>query len=404
VTASLRRRSVGALVLALGLIVIASVEPTPLAAQAPPEVSGSSDWRQVSVGGTSACGVRTTGRLYCWGDNTQDQIGRGSDTASYVTPVEVSPGFTNWTAVSVGGQHACARRATGQAYCWGSDAYGQVGDGVPAGNRDAATLVAGGFSDWTSVSAGDSHTCGRRANGRLYCWGSNGAGKIGDGEETGVRLAPRLVTGGIINWTSVSAGDSHTCGRRANGQVWCWGADGEGQLGNGGSNGARNVPTLVAGGNPTWTSVSASGFHTCGRRSNGRIYCWGFDGGGTLGDGPGASSRPTPTLVAGGVTAWTAVNGGFLHACGRRTNGRLYCWGDGLHGAVGDGTIGINRFTPVAVAGGATDWTTVEGGGVSTCALTTARRLYCWGEDTAGLLGNGGADTRQTRPSEVYSP
>jgi alpha-tubulin suppressor-like RCC1 family protein len=399
----LGRRSVSALVLVVGLLALTPTSPAEGAAQAPPEVSGSSDWRQVSVGGTSACGVRTTGRLYCWGDNTQDQIGRGSDVASYGTPVEVSPGFANWTAVSVGGQHACARRATGQLYCWGSDAFGQVGDGGTNANRDVATLVAGGISDWTAVSAGARHTCGRRANGRLYCWGSNGSGQVGNLTENSLWLQPKLVAGGITDWTAVSAGEAHNCGRRANGQLWCWGSDTEGQLGNGGADTDANRPRLVSGA-AGWTSVAAGGFRTCGRRTTGRLYCWGTDAAGGVGDGGGVATRTAPVLVAGGATNWTAVSSGYAHSCGRRSTGHLACWGDGLHGAVGDGTIGTNRFAPVTVAGHATDWTAVEGGDLSTCAITTARRLYCWGEDTAGLLGNSGADTRQIRPTETYNP
>jgi len=395
-------RVVGA-TFALGVALLADATPSTGEAGPPPE-TGSSDWRVVSVGNLHTCGIRASGRLYCWGSDGDGRLGNGGANTDQPVPVQVAGGFTDWTGVSANGSHTCGRRATGRAYCWGSDSAGQVGDGGTNTPRTVPTLVAGGITNWTSVSAGATHSCGRRATGQLYCWGADFSSQLGNGGADLDRGAPRLVAGGIVDWTSVSGGDSHTCARRANGRIYCWGYDGDGELGNGGANADRSVPTLVAGGFTDWASVVAGDLQTCGRRASGRIYCWGSDSDGQIGDGAPSGDRGGPTLVAGGVTTWTSVAPGGSHTCGRRASGRLYCWGNDSSGEVGDGGTNTDRFAPVQVAGGATDWTSVDSGGSTTCARITSGRLFCWGRDNVGQLGDGGTNTNQPRPVQVFGP
>jgi len=395
---------VGRVVLfAVGLLLSAMLAPAPAGArQAPPE-AGSSDWRTVSAGGQHTCGIRTTGRLYCWGSNSDGQVGANSATFNFLTPVQVAGGATTWTAVVAGGVHACGIRTPGRLYCWGRDTYGQLGNGLQNQDRLSPFLVAGGITDWVAVTAGDHHTCGLRRNHRLYCWGHDIYGQLGNGAPNQDRFSPTLVAGGITDWASVSAGPYHTCGRRTSGRIYCWGNDEAGKLGNGGLNADRPIPTLVAGGITNWTSVSAGGSHTCGRRATGRIYCWGSDGSGELGDGEPLTDRSTPGLVGGGASPWIAVDASSGFTCGRRAPGRILCWGTDFGGALGDGGADEDRSFPYTVAGSATDWTAVSSNFSHTCAVTTARRLYCWGYGFAGELGNGGQANFDT-PEEVFAP
>jgi hypothetical protein len=388
--------------LALGAAVLNGA-PATAAQPSPPPESGSSDWRSVSVGYRTTCGIRTTGRLYCWGADGLGQLGDGGTNTDQPLPVEVAGNATNWTAVSTNGGHTCGRRATGRLYCWGSDSDGQVGDGGTNTPRTTPTLVAGGITNWSSVSVGATHTCGRRATGQLYCWGSDHSGQLGDGGTDAPRITPRLVVGGITDWTSVSAGDSQTCARRATGHAYCWGYDADGLLGNGGADVNRGSPTLVAGGITNWASISAGDSLTCGRRATGQIYCWGSDSDGQLGNDGASVPRSIPTPVAGGGT-WTSVTAGGNHACGRRPSGRLFCWGNDSSGELGDGGASMDRFTPVQVAGGATDWTVVDAGVATLCARITSGRLFCWGSDGAGQVGDGGTNANQGRPAQVFAP
>ena len=367
---------------------------------APSTESGSSDWKTVSAGDSHTCGIRTTGRLYCWGNDDFGQVGDGGANIDRSIPVEVAGGATDWTAVDAGDFHTCARRATGRLYCWGGDAAGQLGTGAGSGDQTTPVEVSGGATNWTAVSAGPNHTCARRATGRLYCWGVDAAGQLGNGLPNLDRPAPVPVAGGVTNWTAVSAGRYHTCARRATGQLYCWGFDGEGQLGNGGPNAGRSSPGLVAGGATNWTAVTAGHRHTCARRATGRLYCWGWDVNGELGNGP-AGTQPVPFLVAGGATDWTSVTATNTHTCGRRSTGHLWCWGLDQFGQLGNGAPNVNQPAPVAVSGGATDWVSVTAGGTHTCARITTGRLFCWGQDGRDQLGDGGAEVDSAEPVEV---
>jgi alpha-tubulin suppressor-like RCC1 family protein len=305
--------------------------------------------------------------------------------------------------VSAGDEHTCGRRANGRLYCWGGNSFGKLGDGTHD-QRTVPTLVAGGITNWTTVSAGYDHTCGRRATGQLYCWGEDASGALGDGPADIDRDRPRIVAGGFTDWVGVDAGASLTCARRANRSAWCWGSDEYGTVGDGGPTGvARYVPRQVAGGHRDWTLLCVGSYHVCGLRAGGRLFCWGYDVYGAVGDGGSVGGqRNAPTAVAGGGT-WTTVDAGGYHTCGRRPIGRLYCWGLGADGQRGDDTNVGAAASPAPVGGGATDWTTISTGRYHTCARTTARRVYCWGEGADYRLGRNILGDA-LRPEEVFGP
>ena len=140
---------------------------------------------------------------------------------------------------------------------------------------------------------------------------------------------------GSSDWRMLSGGDIHTCGIRTSGELYCWGGNPQGQLGDGTTD-PRATPTKVAGSFTDWVSVSAGGYRTCALRANRRLYCWGNNSGGSLGVGD-QDVRYVPTEVAGGFTNWTSVDLGTAHVCGRRSTGRLYCWGSNPLGALGVG-------------------------------------------------------------------
>jgi alpha-tubulin suppressor-like RCC1 family protein len=358
-----------------------------------------SDWRQVSAGGTHTCGIRTSGRLYCWGSDEHGQLGDGGANTDQSVPTEVAGGVTNWAAVAAGGHHTCARRTGGRLFCWGDDEYGGLGDGYPFADQTVPTEVAGGATNWAAVTAGQFHTCARRTNGRLFCWGNNDRGELGDGGPNTPLPYPSQVAGNATDWLTVTAGGYHTCARRTGGRLFCWGYDLHGQLGDGGANTDQRLPTELAGGG--WVTVSAGYAHTCARKSSGRLFCWGADGSSQLGDGGTDADRSTPTQVAGGGTNWGAISAGGFHTCARRMTGRLFCWGQDFSGQVGDGGTNTDRASPTQVAGGATDWVSVTAGGFHTCARKTERRLFCWGRDVEGEVGDGGTNTDRPRPTPV---
>ncbi len=378
---------------------VAGLGVGPTAASPTPE-SGRNDWLQISAGSGHTCGIRVGGILVCWGDDYHGQLGNGTDGLQQV-PDRIGS-FARWTAVSAGSVHTCALRSTGQLYCWGYNANGELGTGSTGGVEINPVQVFGGATNWTSVSTGNAHTCARRSTGRLFCWGDDAQGQLGNGA-LGDQDAPVQVVGNRTDWTSVSAGFSHSCARRSTGRLFCWGDDSTGQLGNGAPFSTEGAPVQVAGTRTDWTSVSAGITHTCARRSTGRLFCWGDDAQGQLGNDDPLSNEGAPVQVYGNYTNWTAVSAGGYHTCARNSNGLLFCWGDDGFGQLGDGGTNTDLHAPDGVlAGGANDWRAFDAGIFHTCALIEAKRAFCWGYDGSGRLGNGDAGD-QSRPDEVWS-
>jgi alpha-tubulin suppressor-like RCC1 family protein len=148
--------------------------------------------------------------------------------------------------VSAGGDHTCARTTGGAAYCWGDSRYGQLGNGTTVfSNSDASpTAVLGGHSFAALSSTGFSHTCAFTGSGATYCWGHNAYGQLGNGTTTDAST-PASVSGGL-SFAALSAGGDHTCGRTTSGSVYCWGFNPSGQLGDGTTTGST-VPVKVSG-------------------------------------------------------------------------------------------------------------------------------------------------------------
>jgi len=322
-----------------------------------------------------------------------------SDTAAItvtaITFGSVSAGF---------GRHACGLTASGAAYCWGIDGYGELGDGTISPEMcqtfepcsTAPVAVVGGLT-FTSLSAGGGLTCGVTTSGAAYCWGSGGWGALGNGS-TIDRLAPVAVTGGLT-FSALRAGSYHTCGLTTTGAAYCWGHNGSGQLGASTAQCTETgtpcstTPVAVTGG-LTFSMLSVGGHHTCGLTANGAAYCWGDNFVGELGDGT-TISRSVPVAVSGGLT-FSSLSVGFEHSCGVTTSGAAYCWGNNATGELGDPSLprtneGSRSLVPVAVTGGLT-FSAVSGGGFHTCGVTISGAAYCWGENSKGQLGTGLTD------------
>jgi len=328
------------------------------AAVGPLPVTGGVTFAAVSGGRWHTCGLTSAGVAYCWGMATAGRLGQvgvpSADScdidqqettarALCVAVPVVVPGVPPFQTLSAGGVHTCALTATGHAYCWGADRYGEVGDGGGVSAHGLPPTPVAGQHIFTSLNAGGWHTCGVTLTGEAYCWGYNNRGQLGDGSAVN-RDVPVAVAGGL-RFASISAGASHTCGVTAVGSAYCWGDNYYGQLGDGSSAGT-NIPVAVSGG--PFTTLSAGEFHTCGLSPSGVAYCWGGNWEGALGDGSG-SGRSTPVTVAAGLT-FSALTLGRAHTCGLTPAQGAYCWGWNLLGQLGDGSA-TDRAIPVRVSG-----------------------------------------------------
>jgi alpha-tubulin suppressor-like RCC1 family protein len=244
------------------------------------------------------------------------------------------------------------------------------------------------------VAAGQLHTCAVAA-GAAWCWGNNTSGELGTGALASDSM-PLAVTGGLT-FTQVVTGLAHSCGLTPAGAAWCWGLHSSGQLGDGTppSPVPKTSPVAVSGGN-TFTALAAGGLHTCGLRTDGALYCWGEGGSGQLGTGI-LLDAIAPVPVSGGLT-FTSVTAGSVHTCAIATGGTAYCWGSNANGRLGDGTL-TGKTIPTAVTGGGT-FSGIAAGGAHTCAIDAGGAALCWGLGSSGQLGNG-ATAQQPAPVPV---
>ncbi len=260
----------------------------------PVAVVGGLKFHQLDADGSYTCGVSYSDRrAYCWGRNEYGHLGDGT-TNNRTRPVPVA-GMRQFLQVHAGNSHTCGiGYLDNRAYCWGRNHQGQLGDGTDA-QRLTPVAVLGGHS-FRQVSAGGGHTCAVTNGDLAYCWGWNAFGQSGDGSTIAKRFRPKAVAGGL-NFRDVSAGENHSCGRTTLNRAYCWGENFGGQLGDGTGFGTSSTPVAVAGGK-RFRQVDGGGSHTCGKTPTDVAYCWGFNGQGQIGDGT-TDTRDSPVAVAG---------------------------------------------------------------------------------------------------------
>ncbi|MES2176702.1 MAG: Ig-like domain-containing protein [Gemmatimonadota bacterium] len=340
------------------------------------------------------CELTSSGAAYCWGSNDHGQVGDGTTTTPRTSPTAVSGGVTFASLADGSGDHTCGLTIAGAAWCWGSNAFGQLGDNTIV-DRSAPILVSGGLS-FTKLVVSFTSTCGRTSAGALYCWGSAGHGIYGDGELGTIRMTPTAVTAVGLVFSDLamyaSASGSHLCGLAAAGAAYCWGLNDAGQLGDG-SFTNRLTPTAVSGG-LAFTKIVAGDRVTCGLATSGQAYCWGFGASGQLGNNT-TSVSATPVTGATNYN-FVALSSSGASVCGITSAGAMYCWGANTNGQVGDGTL-VNRLQPTRVEGG------VAFGAVRARVATTCGRaaggvapVYCWGNNVNGQVGDFSVVSRAT--------
>ncbi len=242
-------------------------------------------------------------------------------------------------SVTAGASHTCGLTSAGAAWCWGSDEFGQVGSDVIAAISLVPTAVETELR-YAAISAGGDHTCAVTGSGELWCWGRNDFGQVGDGSQVN-RSLPVLVPSSS-DFAAVTAGQDHTCARTEQGTGYCWGRNDNGQLGEG-TQTDRSQPVPVSGG-LAFGSLSAGVTHTCGTTTSEYHYCWGSNGSGQLSDPDlgGRSLTPNhPDNSGGFFESMISVSVGKDHTCALQPDGRAWCGGtvvvDALEGRDEDG-------------------------------------------------------------------
>lgn len=315
----------------------------------PQLVTGGLAWVDVEAANNHSCGLATDQRIYCWGSNSFGQLGIGtSDWDPHPAPEPVAGGLAFRSLASLGSGDsfsACGVTTTGDMYCWGLNFLGELGTGAITFSEPTPRLVAGGHSFAGPAGLARHTTCGLETGGDVLCWGLDDFGQLGRGAgPTAPQPAPAPVVGGHA-FETVTVGATAACGIDADGDAWCWGRNDQGELGTGAAGGVFSSPQLVAGGH-AFAQLSAGWTFACGVDTDGAALCWGQDMFGQLGRGvTGMTVVPAPGPVVGGHV-FRSVEAGYQHACGIATDGGTWCWGAGDSGQLGSGST-VTTPTPV---------------------------------------------------------
>jgi alpha-tubulin suppressor-like RCC1 family protein len=330
------------------------------------------------------------------------------------------PSSLNVSAIAAGNDFTCILTNRGGVRCWGSNAFGQLGDGTkidrPTPGNDILTSVQ-------SIATGAQHACALTIAGGVKCWGSNAYNQLGDGTTVDHATPVDVLTptGFLTGVKAVKAGSHHNCVWMMDGGARCWGFNNNGQLGDGttmsravvaNANLLEGVQTIAPGYDQTFAVTSsgargwglnmngqlgAGGYHTCALMTASRaVRCWGDNDHGQLGDGTTASRSTAPD--ADGLGGVQTVVAGAYHTCALMTGGGVRCWGYNSDGELGDGTM-VDRLAP-AQDDILENGQAIAAGSFHTCAISSTG-VQCWGSNTAGQLGDGTTTNRMSPPSGI---
>jgi len=444
---------------------------TTVAKNVPTCIGTDDDWETIAAKNLHSLAIKSDGTLWAWGRNVEGQIGDGTVVNKTVPTLGVLD--SDWEAIAAGDYYSLGIKSDGSLWAWGQNTLGQLGDGTtsPDGSRSVPARI-GSDSDWDVTAAGSSHSLGIKTDGTLWTWGSNAYGQLGDGrtgsdndrnvptcisapgpdttppvsvsdaepryigpatvtitaadEPSGSGIgsityrvngsAPETVTGGIatltvseegthtiefwatdiagneevphntavftvvpappaqqfVRWTAISGG-GHRLALKEDGTLWGWGGNAQGQLGDG-TTVLKSAPVRIGGG-AAWAAVSAQGTYSVALKSDGSLWAWGANTRGQLGDGT-FSRKTIPTRIGTG-TDWKAVSAGADHSLALKQDGSLWAWGYNNNGQLGDGTT-VDRNVPTRI-GTDSDWKAVSTGSNHSLALKSDGTLWAWG-------------------------
>jgi len=356
----------------------------------------------ISAGENHSLAITENGDLYSWGYNLRGELGLG-DSGSGTnrnTPTHVNAGYRKYKAVAAGNMYSLAIAENGDLYAWGINDVGQLGLGFTGSSSDANPTpqhVSNGGRKYKAVVARQNHSLAIAENGDLYAWGYNADGCLGLGNSTSYNT-PQHVNAGTRKYKAIAAGNRHSLAIAENGDLYAWGNNSGGQIGQGNTTqqtytspqpvsvGVRKYKAIAGGG---WGNSHHEG-HSLAIAENGDLYSWGYNTIGELGLGytsPGTSPVATVSHVSAGSRKYKALAGGREHSLAIAANGDLYSWGYNQFGQLGLGVTGGTYNVPQHVSNSARKYITISAGSRHNLAIAEDASLYSWGTNGLGQLG-----------------
>jgi alpha-tubulin suppressor-like RCC1 family protein len=346
----------------------------------------------IADGKNHTLALRSDGTVWSWGANGSGQLGDGS-SAMRTSPASV-PGLPATAAVAAGAEHSLALGQDGTLWSWGRNNNGQLGDGTTTDHSAPIAIIRPAeMGTVIAIAAGDQHSLALTSDGAVWAWGGNTNGEIGDGTIE-MRLTPVRVsaTTGMSNIVAVAAGANHNLALTSAGRLWAWGLNTNGQLGDGTASTqispvSVSAASIAAG---ALIGISAQGHHSLGVRPDHSLWSWGADEKGQLGHGVVSTAPQTqmaPVMTLSGLFEAAHANGGSSHSLAVKQDGSSWAWGGNDAGQLGDGTTS-NRAVPTRVL--AIEYVVdASGGERHSTALSLDGLVHAWGDNATGQLGDG---------------
>lgn len=362
--------------------------------------------RSIASAYNFSCAIGTDSEAYCWGNNGVGQLGDGT-TTNRLTPVHVArgaiPAGVTIDSISAKHNHTCVVGSDGEAYCWGNNTNGGLGNNTTTNSSVPVAVAQGAIPAGVtlkSVSAGEYYSCAVGSDNKAYCWGYNPSGQLGNNTTTQSLVPVAVAQGAIpagVTIKGITTGYGVTCALGSDNKGYCWGYNNYGGVGDGTTTNRLTPVALAQGAIPagvTLRGIAAGDQGACAIGSDFKAYCWGYNTDGSVGDNT-TTHRSSPVAVAqGAIPAGVTILGlmkGYDQTCAVGSDFEGYCWGYNTYGLLGDNTT-TNRLTPVAVVQGAVPAgvtiKAISSGYVHTCAIGSDANTYCWGNNTYGSLGN----------------
>jgi alpha-tubulin suppressor-like RCC1 family protein len=348
------------------------------------------------------------GTIYAWGYNTNGELGDNSTNSRWIPVTVTTSGALSGktiTAVATGNYHTVALDSDGKVYAWGWNSSGQLGDNsTTTSSVPVAVTTSGALSGKTitAITTGVTHTVALDSDGKIYAWGDNDNGQLGDNSTTNSSVPVAVTTSGALSGktiTAIAAGTDYTIALDSDGKVYAWGDNSSGQLGDN-STTDSSVPVAVttsgALSGKTITAVAGGTKHSLALDSDGKVYAWGWNSSGQLGNNSTTdSSVPVAVTTSGALSGKTitavAQGSHSRHTVALDSDGKIYAWGINSSGQLGNNSTSTSSVPVAVTTSGALSGKTIRAlaaGADHTIALASDSTVYAWGENNYGHLGD----------------
>ena len=346
---------------------------------------------EIAKGNQMSLALTQAGRAWSWGNNTYGNLGINSTTLKS-TPTAISGATKTFCKIAGAAQTLHAIDKNGKVWGWGANNYGVIGDNSVTSRRTPVSIL-GGAKTFCDIIVGDFHTLAIDKNGRLWAWGFNNSGQLGIYSTTSTRT-PKSVLGGAKTFCQITAGYATSLAIDKSGKAWAWGINSYGILGDN-STTARSTPVAVGGANKTFCKIVTSVYHSMGLDKNGKIWTWGWNYHGVLGT-LNQTDYSTPVSVLGAAKTFCQITARQYGSFGLDKDNNLWAWGFNFFGALGI-PLEKNTIFPNRVEGTSKTFCSIEGDmGYHTIGIDKDGKAWGWGTNSNGCVGDNSATNRST--------